>query len=97
MRYVAACLAAGFGLTLATTAGLAQKAQQVRMKSCNAAAGSKHLTAGSRKAFMSPASPATPRLVLLLNAQQQMMKDCSATAAEQNSQVLPARLSLAPA
>jgi len=65
----------------------AQKAQQEKMKKCNADAGDKQLKGDERKKFMSgclsaKASPAAPEAAAAPATQQNKMKDCNAEAGE---------------
>jgi psiF repeat len=67
---------------LLATGAWAETAQQARMKSCNAEAGTKSLAGDARKAFMkSCLSGETQPADKGITQQQQRMKDCNADAA----------------
>ena len=73
-------LAWGAGDVVKKEPSPAQKAQQEKMKSCNAEAGKQSLKGGERKKFMSEclsAKPAAP------TTQQDKMKTCNAEAGKQ--------------
>jgi hypothetical protein len=80
---------AAFTLGAFAAGAVAQNSQQSKMTSCNAEAGSKHLSGADRKTFMKTCLSATPAAAPAAapaatgNSQQQKMKSCNADASKQ--------------